>query len=263
MKENKSKEQQLREEREDLFFKMMFAAFEQTDAPKYEALNEQLKNNPENQESEEETQAMLDFIDREIRKRDNELKKQEKHGRHVISTLSRALLVAILIMLLGGTAYAAIPSFRAMTQNLLLEVSKVATRMALTDSSTRQDRDEIADGTEIVLLGYRFPGVPGGFMLEDEWHGENRAWIQYANKVGKSLKYQVCCSVERDMAIDTEGATAEDIEIHGCEGVLSIEGNDVIISWYDKNTRTMILIETEGLHESFAFNIANDVDLER
>ena len=66
---------QLRENKEELFFKMMFAAFDEVDAPKYEALNEQLKNDPTCQASEDEDEAMLEFIAREVKKRDEALAK--------------------------------------------------------------------------------------------------------------------------------------------------------------------------------------------
>lgn len=261
MKEKMSKEEQLREEQEDLFFKMMFAAFDKTDAPKYEALNEQLKNDPSNQESEEETQAMLDFIEQEIRKRDNELKKKEKHCRHVTSTLSKVLLVAILIMLLGGTAYGSIPSFRAMTQNLLLEASKVATRMAITDSSKRQERDEIVDGTEIVLLGYRFPGVPEGFRKTEERYDDTRAWVAYSDKNGGFVKYQVYRGLERDVALDTENAKVIPIEIHGYQGLMSIKDKTITVSWHDEERKAYIAIVTKGFADSFAFRIADEVEI--
>lgn len=261
MKEKMSREEQLREEQEDLFFKMMFSAFDKTDAPKYEALNEQLKNDPSNQESEEETQAMLDFIEREIRKRDNELKKQEKHGRHVMSTLSRILLVAILIMLLGGTAYGSIPSFRVAAQNILHQVYKDATWIAITDSTKRYDRDEVVEGNNIVLMGYKFPGLPEDFVLEGKWCGKSRAWARYTDGAGKTVKFQIYRGSERDTALDTEDAFAEDVIIHGYKGVLSSEGSDITVAWYDEENKAYIQVEAKGFDEEYVGNLASKIEM--
>lgn len=259
---------QLRENKEELFFKMMFAAFDEVDAPKYEALNEQLKNDPTCQVSEEEDKAMLEFIAREIKKRDEALVKRNRDNdesakaakkkpvRRTRSSIIKVAVIAAILMLMGVTTYATVPSFRAMTQNLLIEVSKVATRVAITDDSERMIRTEIIEGTDIVLLGYRFPGVPAGFVQEDVWHGDNRAWARYADTTGKTIKFQVYHGAERDTALDTENAQAEKIEIHGYEGMMSTKEAVTTVSWYDDENKTYIAVITTGLGEGMTFNLA-------
>lgn len=262
----------LREKKEELFFEMMFAAFDETDAPKYAALNEQLKNDPTCQVSEEEDKAMLEFIAREIKKRDEALAKRNRDNdesakaakkkpvRRTRSSIIKVVVIAAILMLMGVTSYATIPSFRAMTQNLLIEASKVATRVAITDSENRADRTELLEGTDIVLLGYKFPGVPEGFMQEDAWDGDNRAWVRYVDTFGKTIKFQVYHGAERDTAMDTEDAHAEKIEIHGCEGLMSTKDAVTTVSWYDEESKTYIAVITKEIDEETTFNLACDTE---
>jgi len=269
--ENMTKEEQLREGREELFFKMMFAAFEKTDAPKYEALNEQLKKDPAYQTTEEEDKAMLDFIAREIKKRDEEFAKhkqenqvstantQKKPGRRIMSILTKVAVVAVLLMLLTATAYATIPSFRVLALNLLLEASGEATRVSVTDRTERSDRKENLDGADIVLLGYSFPGVPEGFHKEEEYIEQDRAWIRYANEQGKTIKYQVYCGTELDVALDTEDAEAKKILVHEHAGLLSIKNDAVSVSWYEEENRTYFMVNATGFDAQFVYNLANKV----
>jgi len=269
--ENMTKEEQLREGREELFFKMMFAAFEKTDAPKYEALNEQLKKDPAYQTTEEEDKAMLDFIAREIKKRDEELAKherekqasitnaQKKPGRRIMSILTKVAVVAILLMLVTATAYATIPSFRVMTLNLLLEASGEATRVGITDRTERSDSKEKLDGNDIVLLGYSFPGVPEGFNKEEEYIEEDRAWVRYENKQGKTIKYQIYYGIELDIALDTEDAEVRSILVNENDGLLSIKDNNVRVSWYEEENKAFFIVDTKGFETKDVFRLANEV----
>lgn len=266
-----TKEEQLREGREELFFKMMFAAFEKTDAPKYEALNEQLKKDPAYQTTEEEDKAMLDFIAREIKKRDEELAKherekqasitnaQKKPGRRIMSILTKVAVVAVLLMLVTATAYATIPSFRILALNLLIEASNVATNITITDNTERFAKSEIVEGTGITLLGYRFPGVPEGFYKKEEFIDQNQAWIRYADEQEKTIKYQVFCGIERDVALDTEDAAAKKILVHDHDGLLSVKNNAVRLSWYDEENKVYFVIDTKGLETEYIFGLANEV----
>lgn len=269
--ENMTKEEQLREGREELFFKMMFAAFEKTDAPKYEALNEQLKEDPAYQTTEEEDKAMLDFIAQEIKKRDEELAKhsrenqasttntQKKPGRRIISILTKVAVVAVLLMLVTATAYATIPSFRIMTLNLLLEASGEATRVEITDRAERSDRKENHDGTNIVLLGYSFPGVPEGFYIKEEFNDQGHAWIRYADEQGKTIKYQVFCGIERDVALDTEDAAAKKILVHEHDGLLSVKNDAVRVSWYEEESKVYFIVDAKGFETAYVFGLATKV----
>lgn len=264
----------LREKKEELFFEMMFAAFDETDAPKYEALNEQLKNDPTCQASEDEDKAMLEFIAREIKKRDEALAKEKqddkensktakKPARRTRSRIVKVAVIAAILLLIGATtAYATIPSFRVMTLNLLVEISDEATRIAITDGTERtvDNNIEVLEGTEIVLLGYKFPEVPKELYKIEERYDDTRAWIQYANGKGKSVKYQVYNGLERDVAFDTEDAAAIDIEIHGYEGLLSSKGLMTTVSWYDEENRACIVVITTGFDEDIAFSLACDVE---
>jgi len=254
-----------------LFFKMMFAAFEKTDAPKYEALNEQLKKDPAYQTTEEEDKAMLDFIAREIKKRDEELAKherekqasitnaQKKPGRRIMSILTKVAVVAILLMLVTATAYATIPSFRVMTLNLLLEASGEATRVGITDRTERSDSKEKLDGNDIVLLGYSFPGVPEGFNKEEEYIEEDRAWVRYENKQGKTIKYQIYYGIELDIALDTEDAEVRSILVNENDGLLSIKDNNVRVSWYEEENKAFFIVDTKGFETKDVFRLANEV----
>lgn len=269
--EDMTKEEQLREGREELFFKMMFAAFEKTDAPKYEALNEQLKKDPAYQTREEEDKAMLDFIAREIKKRDEELAKhnrenqasttntQEKPGRRIMSILTKVAVVAVLLMLMTAAAYATIPSFRVMTLNLLLEASGEATRVEITDRAERSDRKENHDGADIVLMGYSFPGVPEGFNKEEEFVDQQHEWVFYANDDGKAIKYQVFCGIERDVALDTEDAATKKILVHEHEGLLSVKNNAIRVSWYEEENKAYFVVDTKGLEAEYVFGLATKV----
>ena len=271
MKENKktmTRKEQLQEEEEELFFKKMFAAFDEEDAPKYEALNEQLKNDPAYQTTPEQDKAMRAFIAREIRKRDKELARrsresvrQSQNPRVVrfMPLLSRAAVIIVILGFLTATAYASIPDFRVMALNLLLRTSDEATRLAITDRWERTDRRDTFDDSEIILLGYCFPGVPEGFIKEDELSAAQKSWVRYSNGQGKTIKYQVYVGVERDVALDTEDADSKPILVHEHEGSLTKKGDTINVSWYDEANKTYFIIIANGLDAQFVFNLAYEV----
>ena len=250
----KDRENILKEELEDAYFKLLMSKIAKAEGAELIKLNEQLEKDPNFEVPESVTKACLDTIRKETG-RNQKRKTNTAIKRFLIRTACVAALAGCMLV----TCYAAFPDFRAAALNLLIQTSDVASKLMMTDKEPEDVSTEMDSGK--VIMGYRISGTPNGFSFDKEENGEERAWARYKDNEGAWLKITFYSNSEYRITYDDEEAQVEPIQIQGKDARLYKEKDLVKILWNDPDTGTFILVEGFGLDEETVQRFANGICL--
>jgi len=240
------KEEKLREEYEDAYLALLMSEVAKAKGAELLKENERLKADPDFEVPESVTKRSMTTIRREFTRQTG-----KKTVRFAGRIFTRVACVAVLAVLMLVTAYATIPSFRLEARNFIMESTSIETFISLKEESIEENPN--------VLLGYQIPEMPEGFVMEDMWEGKQRAWIMYVSDKDQKIKIHISRNMSHTIAADTEDAEAETIQIHNCDGFMSVEGQNVLLIWNDKDADTFIHLSGEGVSQSIMEALANEI----
>ena len=230
-----TRKEKLRDNYEDALFALLMDSVMEEEGKKLLQENERLKADPEFEVSEETSRRCVKAIRKAFAKKNG-----KAAGTVIYRAFSKVAVVAVLCGLLFTAAYAAIPDVRVKTLNLLIETSDVATRLTIAGEGGTSAADAPQPGAAeggVMLLGYRFPDAPEGFVYDPERSGSGNmtAWAFFQNENGATIKYLVHDVPKgAPLDVDTEGADLVlDIMVQDHAGMLVKKGNRTDIAWAD------------------------------
>lgn len=253
-----NRREQLRENYEDALFALLMEDMLEEEGEQLREENERLKRDP--------GAAIPDDVDRRCRKTIQHAYSKGRRrivGRTVYRGFKNAAMAAVICAMLFAVAYAAIPELRVNTLNLLIEVSDAFTKLTLTG-----DGDPVIEGSAVVegdgplLLGYRIPAVPEGFVWEKELSRRTRkfACAYYVNDDGAFINFYVEKTEGGPFHVDTEDAeNVETVSLHGHEGLLIEKRESIHIVWGDTDRNTFCGVFCVGVDKETALELAGGI----
>lgn len=251
------REERLREELEEAWFALVVEKIAQQEGAELNALNEQLKNDPQYAVPEELDRRSMETIQRLVTQ-----DKRKRRGKAAGKIFMRVACAAMIATMMLGTIYASLPSARKTAiLNLLIEVGDVSTRLVLEDVEQIDKESESTTNAPKVLLGYRIPELPEGFAVTDEKHTNNLAWIEYEDDTNNTLRFRFCNGVSGSVEVDTEKTDKTPVRINEIDGHMWTKDNITKIAWSDPNSKIFISVEGVGVDPSFVEDLAEKVCL--
>lgn len=247
----------LQDNLEDAEFALMMAEYAQYRGELLIELNERLKNDPAAAVPEEITKKNLEFIYREMSKKQKTVTLRSLGGKAL-----RFLLAAAIAVLLFTAAYGLSPEFRAGTLNLLMQVDeKTATFQFKADESS-DGLPELGapEVTPNVTVGW----VPEGYILQPPVSDRELTKIDVINDSGALVQIRILSESWSTYKIDAEDADSfEELTIQGQPAILVFKDNCIRITWADSITEFLIHIESSSVDTDTLIQIAESVTLSR
>lgn len=180
-------------------------------------------------------------------------RKRAHAARTAWRVFQKVSVAAFAAMLLFTGVYAAFPSVRAATLNLLIEVSDVATVMRFREDEVQEN---LPDGTAEARI-YELGELPDGFVLTDAGDSGLSYWRIYSNNSGAKIMLDVMDgSGNMAYKFDTEDVySIEDIEVNGATGMMVEKDNQIITALADNEHKIFINITCYGLSKEDAINV--------
>jgi hypothetical protein len=254
-----TRREQLQEDYEDALFALLMDQVAETEGAELLAENERLKH--------DETVEISEELHKRCRRtiRDAFAKKQRRQtAQFTYRAINKVAVVALVCILLFTSVYAAFPSVRISTLNLLIEISDVATNFTFSDENSPSSRN-IDNGNTMpdtqFPFGYRLSDIPDGYEISYEGSDSKSVWFEYTNQDG----IKIYLNIESFRAtgiynIDTENAqSVENIEIHGFDGKLIEKNEKTSVVWADTDNYVLIEIICTGLDKFEVLELANEV----
>ena len=210
-----TRHEELRDNYEDALFALLMDEFAEREGERLLEENERLKLDPDI--------VISDELDRRCIKTIAKGKRRKvKYAAYRM--ISRVAVAVLAVVVLFGTAYAALPEVRIRTLNLIIELSDQAASLTLERANNSMQNDDGAsaelneDGT---LRGYRLPEIPEGFELEYDSNTSVSTRIRYTNAYGISIGFSVIAA--RGTSADTLDDTSRiirNVVIENCAGTM-------------------------------------------
>lgn len=195
--------ERLIEEYEDAFFAVLMHDLAEYEGKKLIIENDNLKNDPAFEVPDYVHKRSLSTIRRAMRK--EKVIRGLKFSKRAIYKVAVVFLIASVLF---TSAYASVPSFRARTLNLLIEISDVSALL------TMSQYDNVPDATnsslmdeKSTLLGYSIPHISSGYSLSFSESNDNySATLYYLDSDGNYILISVTNGDHQNHNIDTEKA---------------------------------------------------------
>ncbi len=254
-----TRREKLHENYEDALFALLMDEVAEQEGMRLLEENERLRQDPEAAIPDKVNNRCLKTINRAFAKR-----RHHKIMYTMYRVFNRAAVIAVIVMILVGTAYAAFPEVRIRTLNLMIEVSDVASSLSLTreniQSSELNDETSISNDEE-TLSGYRLPKISDEFLVIDEVHRSSCSWITYKNNLGDEITISIYAANGLILNVDTEDAQhVENIQVHGYDGLLVEKNGCLTIAWGDTDQNNLIEVEFTGIDRAVALNCAESIE---
>lgn len=245
-----TRREELLERYEDALFSLLMDEVVAQEGKRLAEENRRLRADPNAEVPEELDRRCLKLIKKTMGQQ-----KRRAAGRAAYKVFSKVAVVAVACIMLFSVAYAAVPTVRVGTLNLLIEVSDVATKLKLVPAektpSAADTRDPNIGG--ITLLGYSFTAPPEGFVLDEEsiHISDIGAHVWFIKSDTEYFYYDVTVVAENaNTYVDTEDAEVTQIEIHGYDGLLiekeNLVGSQVCIIWGDTDRSTFAVFAVQA-----------------
>ena len=236
----------LQERYEDALFALLMDDVATTEGEKAIAENENLNNNSNISISADLQQKCRKTINRSFSS------KRMHNTSHVFSkVVTRIAVIALIGTLLFTTAFAASPSFRAKTLNIMIEVFDEGTAFRATGEQMDISNIEITTNW-----------LPDGFSLADELQNTAVIWKQYQSQAGQLLEINARKLSEGDAtAFDTEDAKTEGITIHGYTAMKITKNNCVQIIWTQEDLGVVVEIFGENVEDDITICFAENISI--
>lgn len=218
-----TRREQLQEQYEDALFALLMDELATTEGQAALEENERLKNDPEYAVPTDVRQRCLKTISRCCAK-----KTLRRTGKVLCRGFSRVAVIGMICMLLFTTAFAASPTFRAYTLNLVMEVFEDSTAISFSNSNS-----ENSSFSEDFNVDVNW--VPEGYTLVDQSEDPFLSSLRYRSETGDEILINVFKGEDGVLYVDTEDAQVEHLTIQGCDGLLVLKDGDAQLVWGNEN----------------------------
>ena len=171
--------------------------------------------------------------------------------KKIYSVFSKFSVAAVITLLLFTSAYAAFPSVRVSTLNLLIEISERSTALQFGTAET-----ETADA-ENIISEYSYSGIPEGFTLQSSEQTSRGLRDFYSNADGDYILINFYDGGSGILNVNTEGANSvEEFTLPDFQGLLIDRGAEFIAVLSDAAHETFITLTCNGLAKNDVLGIA-------
>lgn len=243
-----TQKEQLWENYEDAVFAILMDAVAEQEGEKGLQLMEELEHDPSAQVPEE----VQKRAEKTIRKAF--AAQSRRSARHVGFRMFQRIAVAVMIVILTAVcAFAAFPEMRANVLNMIEQTFSDHTDFNVTSG----DSDEYSSATFTIKPAW----LPENFSLTDE--GENNASVfsMYENGTGGVLFISESEATDTSMAVDTEDAEVEAIQVQGYDGKLIQKENMTCILFLISEKNMLVYIDSEGIPSEQTLKVAENLSI--
>ena len=218
-----TRREQLQEQYEDALFALLMDELATTEGQAALEENERLKNDPEYAVPTDVRQRCLKTISRCCAK-----KTLRRTGKVLCRGFSRVAVIGMICMLLFTTAFAASPTFRANTLNLVMEIFEDSTAISFSNSNSE-------NSSFLEDFNVDVNWVPEGYTLVDQSEDSFLSSLRYRSETGDEILINIFKGENGVLNIDTENAQVEPVTIQGCDGLLVLKDGDAQLAWGNEN----------------------------
>ena len=216
-----TRREELLEQYEDALFTLLMDDFAASEGAKALEENERLKTEAEIVPLPVQ-QRCVKFINRYYNKQNLRVM-----GRTAYKFLNKVAMVTLVAVVSFSTAFAASPTFRANTLNMVIAVFDDHTEI-----SFNQENEGIKDFNNLLLTTN---WLPDDWHLIEEHNDSVMKWNVYETAFGRA-EISVMKATNAGANYDTENAHVETVEIHGSQALLIEKENILQIIWTDEDT---------------------------
>ena len=197
--------EQLVENYEDALFALLMESAAKYEGQKLLAELDELNADPDFELPPDMDKRCMRTINAEFAK-----KKLRRFGKSAYRVFAKVSVAAMIVLVLFGSAYAAIPEVRVGARNLLITVSELATELTFDDAGDGTTADvpedeQTADG--LTLGGYVLPEViTSDYEITDEHSTGFSRWMQFTGPDGEIVGIDVEDGEGTSININTEDA---------------------------------------------------------
>lgn len=244
-----TRREQLQEQYEEALFALLMDEVAVIEGQKALEENERIKNDPSARVPEE-----IDIHCRKLIERRFTSKTIRQVGHTTYIAFRRVAVVALVGAMLFGATFAASPTLRRNTLNLLIEVSDIDTSLRL-----RGTQESLAPTISSFIVGW----IPEGFQLVSENRDRFSTGARYESENGGFIDiYLDYRGVENGVfSIDTEDAAVQRVNINGNTALLIEKEQEFHIAWLDEERTCFIDIFAKGITEEEIIKIGLELEL--
>lgn len=195
-----TRREQLQEQYEEALFALLMDEYMEEEGEKALRENAALRADPHSEVPAPVVQRCLKRIDRHFA-----AQRARSIGRVSIRVVNRVAVVALVAMLLFTVAFAASPTFRINTLNLVIETFEESTSFSITGAS--------ALIPQVIEAGW----LPDGYQLTEQKSSSNRITNIYQADDGREITIYVTDISGGGISVDTEDAVLDTVVIQGYE----------------------------------------------
>ena len=244
-----TRHEQLVENYENALFELLMEGVIEREGEQIEEENEQLKNDPDFAIPPELDKRCMASIKKACRKR-----RSGQFGRKAYGVLSKVAVVVLVVLVLFTSAYAAFPSVRASTLNLLVQISDVSAEMifenANAESSENGDSNGlISDGT-IELNSVILPElITDKYQVADMGSDRLSSWASFSSQDGGLISIDVRNGADSVLDINTENALQiNEIKRDDFSGIIVFfDGGYITAGIADQANGKFIILNFDGI----------------
>lgn len=166
-------------------------------------------------------------------------------GRRAWKFVHTAALVCLFTMLAFSAAFAASPTFRANTLNLVIETFDEGTRFSFSHQQTIQ----------VLTIGW----IPDGFEEVDRDSDKYTNWIDFESPTGGHISIVKINNSITTHTSDTEDAITKIMEINEKPAIISTKKNDIQIFITDESQNCLIQISSTNVSEADIIMVAENL----
>lgn len=168
-------------------------------------------------------------------------------GHHAWRLVHAAALVCLFSMLAFSAAFAASPTFRANTLNLVIETFDEGTDFRF--STTK----------EFAVQSLAVNWVPDGFELDDHDYDNYKSWYTYQKPTGEYINIVKTLGFNSTFSVDTEGAKVTTTTVNGNQAVISVKDDDIQIFITSNDKQSIIQITSSGVSQDDLILVAENI----
>lgn len=237
-----NRREQLRDQYEDALFALLMDDIATAEGKRAEAENERLKNDPSAAIPEDVDKRCLQTIRHHFAKQ-----RAYTAGRFTVKAMKHVVMAAGLAALLFTGAFAASENVRVNALNLVIEVFDTNTTFKFTNQP----------GDITPQIGVEW--LPENFTLKAHGYNDESTWYKYQNPDGRSISIDYTVTFGTVVAVDTENATIEYVEIGGIEAMLISKDTELQLVWAAKDNTVFIAVEGSGVTPDDLIRVADNL----
>lgn len=239
-----TRREELLEQYEDALFTLLMDDFAASEGAKALEENERLKTEAEIVPLPVQQRCMK-FINRYYNKQN-----LRAMGRTAYKFLNKVAMVTLVAVVSFSTAFAASPTFRANTLNMVIEVFNDHTEFRF---ETSNDKEKNLENMQITC-GW----LPTDWEFISENGDRTNKWREYETSNGTAEIY-VCEAENSGIGLDTENAETCMIKIKQNDAMMIVKGTTIQLAW--ENEGVFWIIYGENVSQDDLIRIAENISL--